>query len=275
MTSEAISGRNASFWNELCGTHFAKLLGITDDSPESLRRFDDWYFEFYPYLSTHIPFGSMQDKDVLEVGLGYGSVSQHIALAGARYTGLDIAPGPVGMANHRMAQVGSSGKAQLGSILAAPFEDASFDYVVAIGCLHHTGNLRRGIAECHRLLRPGGTLILMVYNAYSYRRLAMAPGQTLSYFAKEMTGRRDVVGDGLVIDRAAYDVNSGGDAAPHTDWISLRSLRALCGAFSTFSGSLENIDNDGPFRRARPRIELLDTWYTRWLGLDVYAKAVK
>ena len=32
------------------------------------------------------------------------------------------------------------------SVLELPFEDATFDYVYSIGCLHHTGDLERSVA---------------------------------------------------------------------------------------------------------------------------------
>ncbi len=275
MTTETISEKNASFWDELCGTHLATSLGITDDSPASLRKFDDWYFAFYPYLFVHIPFEEMKGKDVLEIGLGYGTVSQRIAESGGRYQGLDIAAGPVSMANLRMGHVGQGGSAQQGSILAAPFADESFDFVVAIGCLHHTGDLKKAIAECRRVLRPGGKLIFMVYYAYSYRRFIQARGDTVRQMLKELFGTRSVVGASAAIERAAYDANAEGDAAPHTDWISIRSLRTYCKDFSAFSGHIENIDNGAPFERSPPRRELLKTWYPRWVGLDLYATAVK
>jgi SAM-dependent methyltransferase len=275
MTTETISDKNASFWNELCGTHLAQSLGITDDSPASLRKFDDWYFAFYPYLFVHIPFEEMKGKDVLEIGLGYGTVSQRIAESGGHYSGLDIAAGPVSMANLRMNHVGQGGSAQQGSILSAPFPDESFDFVVAIGCLHHTGDLKKAIAECRRVLRPGGKLIFMVYYAYSYRRFIQARSDTVSYFLKELFGKRSVVGTSAAIERAAYDANAEGDAAPHTDWISIRSLRSYCKDFSRFSGQIENIDNGAPFQKSPPRRELLKTWYPRWVGLDLYATAVK
>lgn len=271
----AVSERNASFWNELCGTQFAKSLGITDSSPASLKKFDDWYFAFYPYLFVHIPFEDVKNKDVLEVGLGYGTVAQRLAEAGARYQGLDIAAGPVGMVNHRMAKAGLVGSAQQGSILSAPFPDSSFDYVVAIGCLHHTGDLKKAIAECHRVLRPGGKLVFMVYYAYSYRRFYQARAETLRYLRRELLGYRGVVGTSVEADRAAYDANASGEGAPHTDWISIRSLRAACGQFSAFSGQTENIDNGQPFEKSPPRRELLKTWYPRWFGLDLYATATK
>jgi hypothetical protein len=70
-----ISSKNSNFWNELCGSQLAKYLGITDSSIESLKKFDDWYFGFYPYLYRHIPFEQLKNREVLEVGLGYGTVS--------------------------------------------------------------------------------------------------------------------------------------------------------------------------------------------------------
>lgn len=274
-SADGVSSKNAAFWNELCGTQLAKSIGVTDDSIASLKRFDDWYFDFYPYLDDHIRFASLKDKDVLEIGLGYGTVAQRIAESGARYRGLDIAAGPVNMVNHRLAQNNLPGKAEQGSALAAPFPDASFDAIVAIGCLHHTGNLQRAIDECHRMLRPGGKLIFMVYYAYSYRRFLSATGATLKSLARETVGYRGVVATNKDSDRAAYDASETGEGAPHTDWISVRSLRHLCRRFGRFEATVENIDNGKPFTFARPRAELLKTSYPRWIGLDLYATATK
>lgn len=271
----AHDAENAAFWNELCGTQLAKSLGVEDDSAASLKKFDDWYFAFYPYLFVHIPFEDMKGKDVLEIGLGYGTVSQRIAEVGARYHGLDISPGPVAMANHRLRQNGLPGEAQVGSILKAPFADASLDFVVAIGCLHHTGDLQRAIEECRRILRPGGKLVMMVYYVYSYRRWFELPRRTLAHFGRELIGYRGGAGDGEASGRAAYDANAAGEAAPHTDWISIRSLRRYCGGFSSFAASIENIDNGRPFHNSAPRRELLKTLYPRLFGLDLYATAIK
>lgn len=117
MSQADISSNNSEFLNELCGSGLAKFLGVTDSSPQSLRKFDDWYFDFYPYLFDHIPFETMRGMNVLEVGLGYGTVSQRLAESGAEYTGLDIAQGPVSMVNQRLAQNDLPGKAIQGSIL--------------------------------------------------------------------------------------------------------------------------------------------------------------
>jgi SAM-dependent methyltransferase len=269
-----VSEANAKFWDELCGSQLAKYLGIKDSSPESLKKFDDWYFDFYPYLADHIQFQNLKNKDVLEIGLGYGTVSQKLAESGARYRGLDIAPGPVNMVNHRLAQNGLEGAATQGSILQAPFESESFDAVVAIGCLHHTGDLRQAIIECHRLLRPGGRLIFMVYYAYSYRRWMQAPMDTIRYALSERKGMREVVGQSTSRHRAAYDKSESGEGAPHTDWISRKSLASLCSIFSGFSPTLENIDVIPPFH-FWSRKSLMKTRIPHMFGLDLYAVATK
>lgn len=125
------------------------------------------------------------------------------------------------------------------------------------------------------MLRPGGKLVFMVYYAYSYRRFYQARRDTLRYFRRELFGYRGVVGASKEVERAAYDVNESGEGAPHTDWISIKSLRHYCREFSAFSGQPENIDNGPPFDKSAPRRELLKTWYPRWFGLDLYATAVK
>lgn len=274
MSQENISIKNSEFWNELCGSQLAKSLGITDSSTESLKKFDDWYFDFYPYLFNHIPFSDLKYKDILEVGLGYGTVSQRLAEAGANYIGLDIALGPVEMVNHRLKQARLEGKAMQGSILEPSLPEESFDVIVAIGCLHHTGNLELALKKCWNLLRPSGTLIFMVYYAYSYRRFRMTPATTAYHMIKEMMGYRGVVGNSVDRDRAAYDTSSKGEGAPHTDWISVCSLRNLCKEFSGFSAKLENIDQEPPFS-GTSRTQLLKTSWPSLVGLDLYASATK
>lgn len=238
----SVSAANADFWNTLCGTSAARSLGITERNPENLRKFDDWYFRYYPYLDKHIRFAELRGRRVLEVGLGYGSVGQRLMDAGAVYSGLDIAKGPVEMMNYR------AGKevARVGDILEAPFPDGAFDAVVAIGCYHHTANMQRAINESYRMLGRGGVLVLMVYNALSYRRRW---------------------GDGR---KEAYD----GEGTPHTDFVSVKQLEAMCGRFSSFSAHLENIEQEKPFSAFRREV-LMRTALPRWVGLDIYARAMK
>ena len=62
------------------------------------------------------------------------------------------------MMRARLARVPGARPDQVvqGSALALPFADASFDNVVSIGCLHHTGDLSRAVPRCGACCGPGG-----------------------------------------------------------------------------------------------------------------------
>jgi 2-polyprenyl-3-methyl-5-hydroxy-6-metoxy-1,4-benzoquinol methylase len=122
----AIDQGNREFWQHVCGTRAAKLQGYDGDDAASIANFDKWFFDYYPYLDQFIPFDRLAGKDVLEIGLGYGSVSQRLARAGARLTGLDIASAPVHWLHHRLASNSLTGKGVQGTTRDMPFEDQSF-----------------------------------------------------------------------------------------------------------------------------------------------------
>lgn len=82
---------NADFWDELCGSGAARALGIEDASKNSLDKFDSWYFEFYPYLKNYVSRFVQSKIRALEVGLGFGTLSQWMGEQGTPHIGLDIA----------------------------------------------------------------------------------------------------------------------------------------------------------------------------------------
>lgn len=111
---------NADFWQELCGSNAALMLGIEDASRASLDTFDSWYLNFYPYLRSIFPERFADGTRVLEVGLGYGTIASYLMRSGARYFGLNVASAPVEMAKHRSDLLGHDNKVIEGSILKAP-----------------------------------------------------------------------------------------------------------------------------------------------------------
>ena len=247
-----IDAGNARFWDELCGSALARSLGIEDASAESLRRFDDAYLALYPYLDVYLD-ADLTGRQVLEVGLGYGTVSGRLAERGAELHGLDIAPGPVEMVRHRLRLQDRPADERIvkGSALDMPFPDASFDRAYSIGCLHHTGDLPRAVAEVHRVLRPGGRAVVMLYNRHSFRLLM-----------QRIRGRTP---EQL---RGAYDSNAAGEAAPHTDYVTRRQVRELFADFARVRIDARNFDNL-PYI---PRRRLLGN-VDRVLGLDLYIVA--
>lgn len=267
-----IEAANRSFWDELCGTQLARSIGVTDDSAPSLARFDEWYLGFYPYLEEEIPFPSLSGKRVLEVGLGYGTVSGRLIEAGARLCALDIAQGPVQIVRHRAALQGRECEATVGSILDAPYPAESFDAVIGIGSYHHTGDTPRAFDETYRILRPGGTAFIMVYNAYSYRRWAFEPGTTLKHLLADKVGGGSAAAGGTRA-RTQYDVNSKGEPAPHTDFLSVSAVRRLCAKWSALEFRRRNVGAEGPLRYLSR--EMAMRAFAPLLGLDLYFRIRK
>ena len=83
------------FWEEICGTVAFKRLGLKKVTPDSLAIFDAWYFDHYPYLKKYFSKNELKDKTVLEIGLGFGSVGEYLAMNSEEYVGVDLAKTPV------------------------------------------------------------------------------------------------------------------------------------------------------------------------------------
>jgi ubiquinone/menaquinone biosynthesis C-methylase UbiE len=272
-SQQQVDSANAGFWAELCGTGLARELGIVDASAESLARFDRAYMDIYPYLDRYLPWRS--GERVLEIGLGYGTVGQLLAERGLDYHGLDISPGPVAMMAHRLEMLGieqPATRVAQGSALAIPHPDESFDVVVSIGCLHHTGNLAAAIEDVRRVLRPGGQAMVMVYNRHSYRHAVMLPVRMMKHGAwRDPVRRAEFV-------RGTYDSGSDGTAAPATEFSSMADIRRMFAAFSDIRVRRENFDDFVLGARgvtfSISRAVFLGN-IARIAGLDLYVTATK
>lgn len=256
-----LNANNARFWNEICGnTSIAKRLNIQGDfSANALKAFDKNYFDYYPYLQRHVNPKRMIGKKVLEVGLGYGTLGQKIAEEGADYLGLDIAPKPVELTNHRLKLLHLQGKAICDNILNPKLPSETFDYIVSIGCFHHTGDVQKCVDNTYRLLKRGGIAIVMVYNKHAFR-----------HFFKTLIGILSNKNSAPV-----YDANSDGLAAPETAFLSIKQLKKIFGQFSSVKFTKENF-TDIPY--VRRYVSFRKFWLPtlgRLMGDDIYIEAKK
>jgi len=107
---------------------------------------------------------------VLDVGCGPGVIGDHVRSLGFRYIGSDVS---VGMAREcgRRAN-GDAGRFSAAATAdALPFADSVFDAVTVLGSLEYMEAPDRALAECRRVLRPGGLLVASLLNKSSLYRL--------------------------------------------------------------------------------------------------------
>ena len=123
-------------------------------------------------LDRHIPqwarFARGHDRDVLEIGVGAGTDFTQWVRNGARATGVDLTEAGIELARERLDLLGLDAKLRQADAENLPFADNSFDIVYSYGVLHHTPNTKRAISEVHRVLRPGGTALIMIYRVPSW-----------------------------------------------------------------------------------------------------------
>lgn len=109
---------------------------------------------------------------VLDVGCGRGKHVCELARRwGCRTLGLDLVISNLAEVNLVIEHGGLAGRVlpQQGSIEALPYKNAVLDLVWCRAMLVHVPNLRRGICECARVLKPGG--VMVVYTTLATDRM--------------------------------------------------------------------------------------------------------
>jgi SAM-dependent methyltransferase len=97
---------------------------------------------------------------LLEIGSGPGRVAVRLArkAPGIMLTGVDISDAMVERAARRAARADLSERVrfEVGDVAALPLSNEEFDGVVSTLSLHHWSDPASGLAEIHRVLKPGG-----------------------------------------------------------------------------------------------------------------------
>ncbi len=161
--------RVRAFWQaHPCGTKFSDAeMGTPEffELIEAHRYTKEW----------HIPeaadFAGARGLSVLEIGCGLGTDGAQFAKAGARYTGVDLTEAAIELARKRFEIAGLPGEFRVADAENLDFADESFDRIYSHGVLHHTPDTARAVAEIHRVLKPGGRAMVMLYHrgSYNYR----------------------------------------------------------------------------------------------------------
>jgi len=109
----------------------------------------------------HVAYDAVAEKKpkrLLDIGCGLGETTERFAKElGADVQAIDLSPRMVELTRARGID------ARIGDAQQLPYEDGEFDCVFAGWVLYHVPDLEKALAECARVLRPGGRLVASTY----------------------------------------------------------------------------------------------------------------
>lgn len=191
-------------------------------------------YALYPFIHELVPFRSWAGKHVLEVGCGQGADAWEFARAGARMYGVDLTEKHCQITRDFVGALGGRATVTRGNAARLPFADASFDLVYSFGVLLLVEDLDAAVAEIHRVLKPGGQVLVMFYNRQSLHYYL----KTLYYYGlvcdlETLLGPRDLV-----------DWFTDGFGYPRTYHQSPASLRQAFSRFTIESLVVRNLSDE-------------------------------
>jgi len=102
---------------------------------------------------------------ILDCGVGNGSLSialDSILTGAVEYHGIDTSAEMLVQASSKMQHAGLRPHFKQANVLSLPYDDQSFDVVMAAHVLEHLPDPQRALAEMVRVLRPGGMVFICV-----------------------------------------------------------------------------------------------------------------
>ncbi|MGP8143145.1 MAG: class I SAM-dependent methyltransferase [Terriglobales bacterium] len=146
------------FWDaDPCGSRY---LGDCADFDAHARA----RYQLEPHIHGFAGFAQSRGQRVLEVGVGMGADYLEWLKAGAQATGVDLSSKSLEQAKRRCEMAGYAADLRVSDAEHLPFPDDTFDIVYSYGVMHHSPDTPQCILEAWRVLKPGGTLRIMIYH---------------------------------------------------------------------------------------------------------------
>lgn len=165
MTNDSLKQDVRAHWAaQPCGTR--DILG--EDRARFFAEIERERYEWEPYIPQFARFDRARGKRLLEIGVGAGTDFINWVRNGAIATGVDLTEPAIALTRERLALEGLSADVHLADAERLPFDDASFDIVYSYGVLHHSPDTPRAIEEVRRVLKPGGSALVMIYHVRSW-----------------------------------------------------------------------------------------------------------
>lgn len=171
MEQKSIKRRTIEHWTSVpIGSQTTGFQSSADTfSAEYFEDHERFRYEVYsPWLRSVARFDQYGGKRMLEVGCGMGTDLLQYARGGAYVTGIDLTLRHLELAAQRFRFFHQQGVFINADAENLPFPDATFDFAFTNGVLHHTPDTQGAINEIHRVLKPGGEALILLYHRNSF-----------------------------------------------------------------------------------------------------------
>jgi demethylmenaquinone methyltransferase/2-methoxy-6-polyprenyl-1,4-benzoquinol methylase len=108
-----------------------------------------------------------QPKQILDIATGTGDFAiEALALNPDKVTAVDISEGMLNVGREKMKKRGLDNRIELlsGDSEALQFDDNKFDAVIVSFGVRNFENLEKGLADMHRVLKPGGKTVILEFS---------------------------------------------------------------------------------------------------------------
>ena len=117
----------------------------------------------------HLLLTLVQKIDVADLGAGEGTLSQLLAMRARKVIAVDISEKMVEVGTELAREHGFSNlEYRFGDLQAPPIEPESVDLTIFSQALHHANSPVRAVAAAHRILRPGGRVVILDLLAHTF-----------------------------------------------------------------------------------------------------------
>jgi tocopherol O-methyltransferase len=164
---------SSGLWEQVWGEHMHHgYYGATGNEKKDRRQAQiDLIEELLKWAEVR------QAEQIIDVGCGIGGSSLYLAQKfNAHATGITLSPVQASRATERAEEAGLAAEVQfqVADALDMPFADETFDFVWSMESGEHMPDKEKFLAECYRVLKPGGTFLMATW---CHRPITPATGQ--------------------------------------------------------------------------------------------------
>ena len=164
------------YWdNRPCNIrHSQKEIGTLEYFEEVEKK----KFFVEPHIVEFSNFPAWNNKSVLEIGSGIGTMAINFAKSGANYTGVELSEESLKLTKKRFEVYGQEGTFYQGNAeeLTSFVPVKKYDLIYSFGVIHHSPNPRKIIQEMRPYMHEQSVLKLMIYAKDSWKNIMIENG---------------------------------------------------------------------------------------------------